>query len=110
MDNPLYKAFTGDDEEMMGYFEATTSDQMRFDFKALLSKAGGIVLPDGLNPEPPQLNRLEAFTMAAMQGLCANPEAVKYFETVGVIQCTSDLPKAAVNIAKATLSELSKNQ
>jgi hypothetical protein len=61
-------------------------------------------------PNENGLTKLEVFTMAAMQGLCANPEAVKYFETSGVIQCTSDLPKAAANIAKSTLSELSKQQ
>ena len=49
------------------------------------------------------LTKLEAFTMAAMQGLCANPQVVDGR------QWTS-LQSVAVDIAKATLAELENQE
>lgn len=92
MDNPLYKAFTGNDDDMMAYFEATTADQMRFDFKDLLQ--GMVQAPTA---------DLKDFTKAAMQGLCAN---AMLSDKMGPDAFAQD----AVTIARATLSELQKQQ
>jgi hypothetical protein len=47
------------------------------------------------------LTKLEAFTMAAMQGLCANPQVVDGRQWTS-LHCV------AVDIAKTTLAELEK--
>lgn len=53
--------------------------------------------------------RLEAFTMAAMQGLCAmNNKSEEVFTSED--ESWSFLGKTAVKIARATLTELSKQK
>jgi hypothetical protein len=51
------------------------------------------------------LTKLEIYTMAAMQGLC-----VVFGKNVATGDYAQLLAKDAVDIAKATLSELSKHQ
>jgi len=84
-------------------------------------KAVGFALPaypigpdSSLNyPNENGLTKLEAFTMAAMQGLCANTRFLQQTEGLQEREhgATWDcLAMNAVEIAKATLSELSKQR
>jgi|AraplaMF_Cvi_mMS_1032046.scaffolds.fasta_scaffold33293_4 hypothetical protein len=56
------------------------------------------------------LTKLEAFTIAAMQGLCANPNVVIHEQSHNVVIANGDIALTAYLIARDTLSELSKNQ
>jgi len=53
-----------------------------------------------LLPEISGLTKLEAFTKAALQGLCANPEVFNAFENA------DEYGRIAVNMAEAALAEL----
>lgn len=66
------------------------------------SKAGAY--PTGHEGDP-GLTKLERFTMAAMQGLC-----VTFAKEVAMGKYAQLLAIDAVDVAKATLSELSKHQ
>ena len=58
------------------------------------------------------LTKLEAFTMAAMQGILANPNAKNIIEVALNYNANPDKAIAmwAISAARATLSELSKKQ
>lgn len=72
------------------------------DIKAALRLIIGAKTPQPI-PED-----LKAFTMAAMQGLMANPNVVST-RTDGTIVLYSNIERSAITIALATLSELSKH-
>jgi len=64
--------------------------------------------PEFLGDSGLGLTRLETFTMAAMQGLCANSA---FGGPVGPAETPEGtLARIAVTIAKAALAELSKHQ
>jgi len=56
------------------------------------------------------LTKLEAFTMAAMQGLCANGALAVFANKECSYISVYQISTIAIEIAKETLSELSKRQ
>jgi len=70
-----------------------------------------IVLPHPEVDHTRGLTKLEVMTMAAMQGLCANGTLFKAIEQdVNIADPQQFIASMAVQYAKATLSELSKQQ
>lgn len=97
------------DKLLVEYWEGTHNDQIKQDIKTLMSVSGH--LPNGLQEQPPQLTKLESFTMAAMQGLCANSDLSGWVAKEKddlVPECA--IATIALRIARATFTELSKQQ
>lgn len=111
MDKSLLDAINSiGDKRLVEYWEGTNNDQIKQDIQTLMSvhadKGGpGFILPGGLQEQPMQLTKLEAFTMAAMQGLC-----VAFGKEIAMQDYATLLATDAIDVAKATLSELSKQQ
>jgi hypothetical protein len=97
--NPLYLALTGFDSETDLYLENTSTKDIREHFSNLFT---AITETDKAD--------LKAFTMAAMQGLSSNPLLADFTNNERAAVSVHEISKTAVEIARATLSELSKHQ
>lgn len=92
--NPLHSALKSDDPgAFYKFWDSTSTGDFRRQIEELIAD---------------NRNDLKAFTMAAMQGLCANPNIVDADKN-GIYN-KEGLGEAAFFIARATLAELSKQQ